>query len=219
MNQFDDIIDFLFLDERNKTMHKVFISYHHRNDQDYKNALLEMNARYSLFLDYSVDVGDVSDTLDDEAIREKIRDEYLRDSTVTIVLVGTQTKERKHVDWEIYSSMFDGKVNKKSGVLVVNLPSVDRSHYTATHEGERERLYPERKWEIITTRSEYERRYPHMPARIIDNLLAGGVAISVTGWSKIENQPDNLRFLIEATYNDRTTCDYDLSRAMKRRDG
>ncbi len=95
-------------------MHKVFISYHHENNQDYKDCLVSMGKRHRIFIDRSVDTGDISDDLSDEEIREKIRDEYLRDSTVTIVLVGKKTKRRKHVDWEIYSSMFDGKVNKKS---------------------------------------------------------------------------------------------------------
>lgn len=219
MGQYDDLVNFMF-DERNKTMHKAFISYHHINDQYYKDALVKMNDRYSIFVDRSVDTGDISDGLDDQTIREEIRDEYLRDSTVTIVLVGDETKKRMHVDWEIYSSMYDGTVNKKSGILVVNLPTVNCSHFTAKHAGEKERLYPEvTNWMSIDNRTEYERRYPYMPARIIDNLLAKGVKISVVGWSKIQNQPDNLRFLIEATYNDRADCNYDLSRSMKRRDG
>ena len=53
-----------------------------------------------------------------------IRDNYLRNSTVTILLVGTETARRKHIDWEIYSSRYDGTVNKKSGILVINLPSI-----------------------------------------------------------------------------------------------
>ena len=117
--------------------HKVFISYHHANDQWYKNELLRLNQIYDVFIDMSVDTGDIDDNLDDQQIREKIRDEYLKDSTVTILLVGTETKNRKHVDWEIFSSMFDGKVNKKSGILVINLPSTGCVHYTATHDNEK----------------------------------------------------------------------------------
>lgn len=201
-------------------MHKVFISYHHRNDEDYKDALLEMNEQYSIFVDRSVDTDDVDDTLPDDRIREIIRDEYLRDSTVTIVLVGTQTKERKHIDWEIYSSMYDGAVNKKSGILVVNLPGVTGGYIWTSHALEKERLYPEiRNWMSFGARSEYKSHFPDMPERIIDNLAATDVRISAVNWSKIQNQPDNLRFLIEATYNDRTTCDYDLSRSMKRFNG
>jgi hypothetical protein len=99
-------------------MHKVFISYHHRNDQWYKEWLLHINRIYPIFIDASVDISDVPDYLDDQTIRQRIRDDYLRDSTVTIVLVGTETKRRKHIDWEIYSSMRDGLVNKRSGMTL-----------------------------------------------------------------------------------------------------
>ena len=108
-------------------MHKVFISYYHKNDQRYKDELVKFGPTNSIFIDASVDTGDIPDDLPDERIREIIRDKYLRDSTVTIVLVGTETKRRKHIDWEIYSSMYDGAVNKKSGILIINLPGVSES--------------------------------------------------------------------------------------------
>ena len=119
-------------------MHKVFISYYHTRDQEYKDSLVTFGDQHRIFVDRSVDTGDISDELSDERIRENIRDNYLRDSTVTIVLVGTETKRRKHVDWEIYSSMYDGPVNKKSGIVVVNLPSTNCQHMTASH-GEAEK--------------------------------------------------------------------------------
>ena len=198
--------------------HKVFISYHHANDQAYKEALLELNDTYDIFIDASVDTGDVDDNLDDDEIRQKIRDEYLRDSTVTIVLVGLETKKRKHVDWEIYSSMFNGKVNKQSGVLVINLPSTGCTNYTAAHgDDEKKVVYPENtSWTSITSREEYEKRYPYAPARIVDNLLKSGAKVSVTNWGKIEWDIEKLRFLVNATFNDRAQCEYDLSRPMRR---
>jgi hypothetical protein len=198
-------------------MHDVFISYHHDNDEDYKEKLLDLNSMHYIFRDYSVDTGDIDEDLDDLRIREIIRDEYLLDSTVTILLVGRETKNRKHVDWEIYSSMYDGKVNKKSGILVVNLPTVNNGNFRAPHDGEKERLYPNIKdWISIGSRTEHESRYPHMPARIIDNLLKKDVMISVVNWSRIENNPDALSFLIDVTFNDRAICNYDLSRQMRR---
>ena len=198
-------------------VHKIFISYHHNNDQVYKKKLLTLNNMHDIFLDCSVDTGDIDGGLDDAAIREIIRDERLRDSTVTILLAGTETRKRKHVDWEIYSSMYDGKVNKKSGVLVVNLPTVNCTYYTATHVDEKKVVYPDTtNWMLIDSRTEYESRYPHMPARIIDNLVKTEGKISVVDWSRIENDPDILSFLIDATFNDRTKCVYDLSRSMRR---
>jgi len=200
-------------------LHKVFISYHHANDQAYKELLLSINRENQIFTDASVDIGEINEGLSDERIREKIRDEYLRDTTVTILLVGLETKKRRHIDWELYSSMYDGTVNKKSGILVVNLPSVNCTYYDATHAGEKECVYPENtSWMKIDTRSEYERRYPYMPPRIIDNLLAERVNISVVNWEKIAVDSSKLSFLVEATYNDRTSCEYDLSRPMMRAD-
>lgn len=153
-------------------MHNVFISYHHKNDQLYKEALLQMNDQHKIFKDGSVDTGDISDSLSSEAIRVKIRDEYLKDTTVTILLAGVDTWGRKHVDWELYSSMFDGTVNKKSGILVINLPSTNCTTFTAPHKDEKETIHPEcGSWMAIDTRSEYEERYPHLSDRIIDNLL------------------------------------------------
>ena len=82
--------------------HRVFVSYHHANDQGYKESLVTWGVAHNIFVDMSVDTGDISDDLSDEVIRERIRDDYLRDSSITVVLVGTETKRRKHVDWEIY---------------------------------------------------------------------------------------------------------------------
>ena len=197
---------------------KVFISYHHFNDQAYKEELIRLNKHNDIFIDASVDTGDIDENLSDESIRQKIRDEYLRDSTVTIVLVGTETKNRKHVDWEIYSSMYDGQVNKKSGVLVINLPTTGCTYYTAAHgEKEKSEIYPATtSWTSITTRKEYEERYPYMPARIIDNLLKSGAIISVTNWDTVTANTEKLKLLIDLTYQDRAGCDYDLSRPMRR---
>lgn len=196
--------------------HKIFISYHHGNDREYKELLVDFNDKYAVFIDVSVDTGDIDDNLEDDAVREKIRDEYLQDSSVTIVLVGTETRRRKHVDWEIYSSMYNGAVNKQSGILVINLPTINCTYFTANHgDGEKANIYPENtSWVSITEREEYERRYPYMPDRIIDNLLNKKAKISVTNWDKVTVA--NLRYLIDVTYTDRTECEYDLSRPMRR---
>lgn len=200
-------------------MHKVFISYHHLYDQDYKDYLVYLGKKYSIFLDSSVDTGDISDDLSDQQIRIKIRDEYLRDSTVTIVLVGRETRRRKHVDWEIYSSMFDGKINKRSGIIVINLPGTPGTNYYNAPYGNLEKslLYPEiTSWMHIDTRAEYKRRYPIMPERIIDNLLVPTVKISVAPWEKIVNSPKSIKFLIEVAFQNRLHCNYDLSSRMRR---
>ena len=69
-------------------MHKVFISYHHGRDQQYKDFLVVLGEEKAIFVDRSVEIDDISDELSDERIRRIIRDKHLRDSPVTIVLVG-----------------------------------------------------------------------------------------------------------------------------------
>ena len=198
------------------TKHKVFISYHHDNDQWAKEKLLELNREYDIFIDGSVDTGDISDDLSDEEIRKIIRDKYLRDTTVTILLVGTETKNRKHIDWEFYSSMYDGKVNKKSGILVIQLPSTEPQYIRAAHGDEEKRnLYRSvTNWISIDSRDKYEGRYPYLPERIIDNLLARNVKISITKWEDLN--VEDLRLLIDLTFQDRESCQYDMSRKMRR---
>lgn len=197
--------------------HKVFISYHHANDQFYKEKLNELNRVHDIFIDLSVNTGDIDESLESQKIREIIRDKYLRDSSVTILLAGVDTKKRKHIDWEIYSSMINGSINKKSGIIVINLPTVNCTYYTASQNGEKEHFYPkETSWISIDNRSEYERRYPHLPARIIDNLLNKEANISVINWDKIINDIDGLSFLIHQTSENRIKNSYYLHRPMRR---
>lgn len=200
-------------------MHKVFISFHHDNDQCYKDELVRWGSVNEIFIDGSVELGEIPDDWEPQQIREYIRDEHLKDTSVTILLVGTETKNRKHVDWELYSSMYNGKKNKKSGILVINLPSVNCQYHTLCSQEEKNLILPEvRNWITINDRAEFERRYPYMPARIIDNLLKNDVSISVINWDDLSS-PDKLTLLLDKAYYSRTSNDYDLSRPMKMKNG
>ena len=96
--------------------HKVFISYHYDDDQKYKDRFVRMMG--SNMIDRSVKVGDIIDSnLPIDEIRRRIRDEFIADATVTVVLVGPCTWQRKHVDWEIGSSLRDTKKNSRCGLL------------------------------------------------------------------------------------------------------
>lgn len=204
-------------------MHKVFISYHHTNDQMYKKDLAR---RYGggddqVFVDRSVNTGDIEDGLPAETIRRKIRDEYLKDTTVLIVLVGAETKERKHVDWEIYSSMYNGEVNKRCGILVITLPTTDNELSTAPHGNEeKEIVHPDvgqDNWQSTGNREEEKLRYPFMPSRILDNLPKKEAKISVVPWKKINYE--RLTYLVEKVHEDREDCEYDMSAPLKRQNG
>ena len=100
--------------------HKTFISYHHENDQKYKDRLVKEMA--ADIVDRSVEDGDIDDRLKTEAIWEKIRDEYIADATVVLVLIGRHTWSRKFVDWEIGSALNKSRNNSRCGVLGIVLP-------------------------------------------------------------------------------------------------
>lgn len=194
--------------------HKVFISYHHENDQCYKSKLIQLNDKHGIFIDESVNTGDIGIALKDKTIRTKIRDEYLKNTTVTIVLVGSKTNTRKHIDWEIHSSMINGSQNKKSGILVITL---DGNDIVAPHGDNEKSIYGTNISSENSTREEYIKKFPSMPNIIIDNLVNDECKISVVPWKYIKDNPARLSKLINFAYDDRKECEYDLSRDMRKK--
>ncbi len=107
--------------------HKVFVSFHHE-DQTYKDLFVHMMG--DDIVDKSVEDGDIDDAnLKTGTIRQRIRDEFIADATVTVVLIGPCTWQRKHVDWEIGSSLRDTKKNSRCGLLGILLPN-HPNHFT-----------------------------------------------------------------------------------------
>lgn len=104
--------------------HKVFVSYHHANDQVYRDQFERLFTKTNdILVSQSVQIGDIDLYLSTERIRQRIRDEYLRNSSVTVVLLGAETWKRKHVDWEIAASIRETKFNSRSGLMGIFLPS------------------------------------------------------------------------------------------------
>ena len=104
--------------------HKVFVSYHHNKDQEYRDQFEELFSNiHDIIVSRSVQIGDLDPNLKTEAVRQKIRDDYLQDSTVTVVLIGAKTWTRKHVDWEIGISIRKTESNLRSGLIGILLPT------------------------------------------------------------------------------------------------
>lgn len=106
--------------------HKVFVSYHHAIDGPYKTKFERFGSIFDVLVPGSVNDGDIDSNLPAETIRQKIRDDYLRDSSVTVVLIGAETWQRKHIDWEIGSSIRHTEYNPRSGLLGILLPTYPR---------------------------------------------------------------------------------------------
>lgn len=203
--------------------HKVFISYCHRDEQYYKDYLVNMKrfniekfVNESIFDDYSVGDGDIDDTnMTDEQIRVEIRDNYIDEATVMILLCGPHTKERKHIDWEIHAAMYHSNDNPQMGIIVINVPTISQS-CSASSEEEKNIIAPGARWKSLATHEEYEKAYPYMPSRIIDNLVKG-VPISVVNWDRIIGNPNNLMILIDNAFKRKDDIKYDHSAPLKKR--
>lgn len=202
--------------------HKVFISYCHADDQEYKDALIEMEEfNYEtqefqrIFKDCSVREGNIRDEgLSSERIRRIIRDEYIRFATVLVLLCGRNARRRKHIDWEIHASMYDSRKNPKMGIVVINLPTICQSTFAAD-ESEKRLISDFGRLVHLDTREEYEEWFPYLPARIIDNLLRG-VPIAIVDWDRAISNKWILKQLIHNAHMRRGTNDYDHSAPLRR---
>lgn len=100
--------------------HKVFISYYHQDDQYYR---YEFQVKFShLFINKSVEPGEIETDNNTEYIKRLIQEGYISDSSIAVVLVGPNTWKRKHVDWEI-SAALNKKVGGYSELLGLWLPN------------------------------------------------------------------------------------------------
>jgi hypothetical protein len=130
--------------------HRVFVSFHHALDEYYKLRFEELFCRYEkAVFSHSVQDGDIDPSTPTETIRQTIRDRNLRSSSVTVVLVGQQTWKRKHVDWEMSSSLRHTTYNKRSGLVGILLPSRPDFLHSSSPD------------------------YRTIPARLVDNVQRG----------------------------------------------
>lgn len=101
--------------------HTVFVSYHHANDQSRADYLRDTYGSDNTLIDRSL--ADAYDDKTDDEILALIRTNHLKNSTVTIVLIGSETAKRKWVDWEIYSSLRSYGDRTRNGLLAIYLPT------------------------------------------------------------------------------------------------
>lgn len=125
--------------------HKVFISYYHQDDQYYKNYI--DNRLSENIINKSVKPGEYDPDKSDEYIKRLIREDKVSDSSVVIVLVGPNTRKRKHVDWEIYAGL-RSSVNGSSGLVGIMLPELNSAPNGGYY-------------------------YADMPGRLADNIQSG----------------------------------------------
>jgi len=100
--------------------HKNFVSFYHQDDETYRTAF---EAAFGhLFINKSVKTGDIDEDNSTDYIKRLIAEDYITDASVVTVLVGPDTKKRKHVDWEIAAGL-NKKVGGYSGLIGILLPT------------------------------------------------------------------------------------------------
>lgn len=126
--------------------HKVFISFYHHDDQKYKEYIDKYLSKN--IINKSVKDGEYDPDNSDQYIKRLIREEKITDSSVVVVLVGPNTKGRKHVDWEIYAALRNQLGSRNSGLVGILLPN-----------------FP------LSLDGRYQ--YKNLPARLADNVKTG----------------------------------------------
>lgn len=165
--------------------HRVFVSFHHANDQYYKQRFENLFCGVEeAVISGAVNDGDIDVNASTERIADVIRDKYLRNTTVTTVLIGRETWKRKHVDWEIASSIRHSLLNSRSGLVGIILPT-HPSFNTSTYD-------------------------PCLvPARLMDNIQCGYAKIF--NWTE---KPDQMIEIIHDAFLRRTTDKPNQSRPL-----
>lgn len=112
--------------------------------------------------------------------------------------------------------MFNSEKNPKMGIIVINLPTISQNVKVSCEE-EKEIVAPNSNWIRLTTRDEYERNYPYLPKRILDNLVYGA-EITIVDWNTIYDDDYNkLMTLIDNAFKRRKTVKYDHSEHLRKR--
>ena len=102
-------------------LRKVFVSYSHRLDQPAADDFRKIFAdERDVFIDKSIreDIGESAAS----TIKARLSS-LIKDSSVTVVLIGEETGGRSWVDWEIYHSLRKSYGNARNGLLGVKIPN------------------------------------------------------------------------------------------------
>ncbi len=105
---------------------KTFITYHHDDEREVVDFINEFDEYHDVFIRRGIGEGmpgDVVNSNDTTYVMRRIRELYLRDSTVTLVLIGRCTWARRYVDWEIQASLRHGEETTPKGLMGIVLPS------------------------------------------------------------------------------------------------
>ena len=115
-----------------RVRHKTFITYHRDDQQEVDDFIATFDHERDVFIARAVGSDQTMDELiesdDDEYVMRRIREEHIRDSTVTLGFIGKNTWSRKFVDWELAASLHQGpKAGLPNGTLAILSPKLSKA--------------------------------------------------------------------------------------------
>jgi hypothetical protein len=111
---------------------KCFISYHHADQDEVDQFIRHFDHEQDAFISRGLGQEmsqDIIDSTDTDYVMRRIRELYLRGSSVTLVMIGRCTWARRYLDWEIQASLRRGENTTPNGLLGIKLPSYNGSGY------------------------------------------------------------------------------------------
>ncbi len=131
---------------------KVFLSFFQNDRTEVDAFILNWATNTQVFTPKALGiVGNETfiNSSDPEYVMGQIRQKYLGDSTVTIILLGTCTHSRRYVDWEIKTSLRRGDYTPNGLIAILlssaagsaHLPDRFRTNWNAQHIGCYARYY------------------------------------------------------------------------------
>ena len=112
------------------TRRKVFISHYKGDRAEVDEFITRWATQEGVFIPKVLGAGQNYDSIDStntDYVMSQIRQRYLEDSTVTIVLIGSCTHSRRYIDWELKSSLRRGE-DPPNGLIGILLPSQESAH-------------------------------------------------------------------------------------------
>lgn len=160
---------------------KCFISYHHADQQAVNQFVRDFDHEHDSFIARGLGEempGDIIQSTNTDYIMRRIRERFLSDTTVTIVLMGACTWARRYVDWELQASLRSGESTTPNGLIGIKLPTFTKfpDRFNANLSSDwptvdcyaRHMAYPSNTAHLVEAiEAAYQRRKSH--AHLIDN--------------------------------------------------
>lgn len=154
---------------------KCFISYHKADEREVAKFIEDYGPTNFIYRRVSEMDRNIVDSTDTDYVMRRIRELYLSDSTVTIVLVGRCTWARRYVDWEVASTLRNDPNYGRSGLMAITLPSMAAN---ASRQ---------------------------LPPRVADNVKGAKGDEGYARWWKYPTSTDQLEGYIEDAFDARTS--------------